>query len=55
MTKRISRNGNFRIVIELLFEEVESKLEIFNNIVVIGTAFVMFDITSTKYLPIFGF
>ena len=53
VAERVSSYRYFRIVIELFFEEVQSQLKIFNNIVVVGTSLVMFHIATSKYLPIF--
>jgi len=54
MTERISRNCYFREIVELFFQEMQSKLKVLYYIVIIATALVMFHVSSTHDLPIFG-
>lgn len=41
MAKGISRNGYSWVIVELSLQEVESKFEVFNDIVVVSTSFIM--------------
>jgi hypothetical protein len=53
VAERVSSYRYFRIIVQLFFEEVQSQLKIFNDIVIVCTSLVMFHIAASKYLPVF--
>lgn len=55
MSKGISRYSCPGEVAKLFLQEVKTKLEVLNNVVVVGTAFVMLHVASAQYFPILSF
>jgi len=55
MTKRISRNSHSWIVVKLFFEIMKAQLKVLDNVIIVSTALVMLNVTSSKYLPILCF
>ena len=55
MPKWISRDSNFREIIKLIFQKVESSPKILNNIIIIGTSLIMLNKSTPKNFPILSF
>jgi hypothetical protein len=55
MTEGVRGHRDLRVVVELLLEEVEAQLEVFNYVVVVGATLVVLDVTPAQDLPVFCF
>lgn len=53
VTKRVCGNCHSWEVVELVLQEVQTQLEILNNVVIICATLVMLYIATSKYLPVF--
>lgn len=54
VAERVSRNGSFGRVIELVFQKAEPSLKVLNDIVIISATLIMFDKSSTNDFPVLG-
>lgn len=55
VSKWVSRNSCLRGVVKLIFQKVEPSMEVFNNIIIVGASFIMFDKSSANNFPILCF
>ena len=54
MAKGICRNSSLGCVVELSLKEVEPSLIVLDDIIIVGTTFVMFNKSTANNLPVLG-